>query len=195
MHSSGLNFSMFNSNFLQIPSAIYPDFTYDKINDVNYGFRYATFAFETPIYEPPESYQFINITIHNPSAVGSIGTIRLDNDYLPDAPVVNSLLQYMKCRMHVLLLGSYNPSTYSVFQTEWIDCFKIIQQDIFDDSNYAIGGCVQVTQNGGDVTYTVQINRRAYTKILALVRFGISQDGSIYGGNPITFDGISVTYA
>lgn len=200
MHVRGLNFSQFNANYLQIPDASYPDFTTDGMSDDNFGYRYATFAFTSPILQPAQTYEFIKITLNNASAVGTIVTndpsviLRSGNDYFPDGPVASNYIQYMKCRMHVRLLGSHNPDTYATFTTGWIDCWKNVEQATFDDNIFGIGGAVSAQINGQNITYTVQINKRAYTKILALVRIGIARDGSIYGGSPLMFDSVGVSY-
>ena len=183
---------MFNSDFIQPVTAIYPDFTYDHAYDVNYGFRYATFAYMWPSYATPTALQRITITLNTPSAVSTITGTRADNNFFPDSPVSPSIVGAAKCRMHVKLLGVHNPATYEPFETGWINAFKECENDSFDDGVYDIGGAVSVTSNTSNVSYKAQINRRFYTNILALVRVGISQDGSIYGGEPLTFTGLTI---
>lgn len=191
IHPAGYNFSVFNNDFLQIPSAIYPDFGYDQVFDENYGFRYATFAYGV---EPsaPTAYQYISVILENRSAIGPIGGTRDSNNYFPDAPVPASYIAFMKGRLHVKLLGVHNPSTQASFETGWINGFKEYDPYSFDDGGYDVGGLVQVKELGENVLYKIQINRRFYTSFIVLVRVGISQDGSVYGGEPLTFRGVQI---
>lgn len=197
-HPGGLDFSQFDGASLGIPSAIYPDFANDLSGDVNYGNRYASFVFFSKSNVQPTSYQFLNIRVRNPSALSTITNSRDYNYAFPDLPIANSNMQFSKVRMHVKVLGAYNVGTYVPLETEWINCLKQINYNIYDDSVYDIGGCVSVSTSGADVWYKVQMDRRYFTSVYPIVRVGISRDGSAeeLPANseyfPITFNGITV---
>ena len=198
MHPAGYNFSVFNSVFLQVPTALYPDFTHDLVDptgDVNHGHRYASFAYLTPSFPVPTAQQYVKITLQG-IQVGETTTTREDNNVFPNAPVIADNIQYMKTRMHVKLIGIHNPLTNEPFETGWINCWKIKLNQIFDDTIYDVGGAVAVNHTPSGWEYTVQINRRFYTNVLVLVRIGIAQDGSLYSGSltgqQLSFTSVSV---
>lgn len=192
VHPAGYNFAAnFNGQPLGI-SSNYPDFSLDLLADVNYGYRYATFAYEWPVLIAPTSYRYIYINVNSPSFVSTIGPVRALNNGWPNAPVRDYLTSTMKVRMHVKLLGAYYQGTYERFETSWINCFKEIDQILFDDSIYDVGGSMSVSTIGSNVEYKTSFNRRFYTKLMALVRVGIPQDGGVYSGEPLSFRNISV---
>jgi hypothetical protein len=188
IHPAGFNFSQFNGG-----SNVYPNFTYDLDTDVNFGYRYATFAFEWEPQNPPELYGYINITVQSPSFISTIGSDRTLNNWWPDSTVSPNLTSSMKVRMHAKLVGTYDVATYQTFETSWINCMKQLDFYNFDDDVFDTGAAIDTIVSGNDVVYKAQINRRLYTKVMAFVRVGISQDGSQYSGSPITFTGLNVS--
>jgi len=191
MHAAGLNFSQFNSNVYNIPFT-YPDFTNDLATDTNYGYRYATFAYEFPEYTTPTPLRYMDITVDSPSLVSSIQTTRSENNWWPDAPIIDADVQYSKVRMHMRLTGTTYNSILDTFETGWLNCFKMSDMFGFSDTDFDAGACMAVSATSSNVTYKVRFNRRFYTKIVALVRVGIARDGSVLSGSdyPITFSGI-----
>jgi hypothetical protein len=99
----------------------------------------------------------------------------------------------MKVRMHAKLVGTYEVGTYETFETAWLNCMKQLDFYNFDDAVFDTGAAINVATSGNDTIYTAQISRRLYTKVMAFVRIGISQDGSQYSGEPITFTGLTAT--
>jgi len=188
IHPAGFNFSQFNGG-----SNVYPDFTYDLDTDVNFGYRYATFAFEWAPQNPPELYGYINIKVQSPSLISTIYSDRTLNNWWPNTTVAPNLTSSMKVRMHAKLVGTYEVGTYETFETAWINCMKQLDFYNFDDVMFDTGAAINVATSGNDIIYTAQISRRLYTKVMAFVRVGISQDGSQYSGTPITFSGLSAT--
>ena len=187
VHPGGYNFSQFNGG-----SNVYPNFTYDLDADVNFGYRYATFAFEWAPQNPPELYGYININVHTPSLVSTISSDRTENNWWPDTTVSPNLTSSMKVRMHAKLVGTYELGTYETFETSWLNCMKQLNFYSFDDAVFDTGAAIDVTPGSSNVLYKAQISRRLYTKVMAFVRIGISQDGSQYSGFPITFTGLDV---
>jgi len=185
IHPGGYNFAQFNGG-----SNTYPNFTYDLENDVNFGYRYATFAFEWAPQNPPELYGYININVHTPSLVSTIISDRTENNWWPDTTVSPNLTSSMKVRMHAKLVGTYELGTYETFETSWLNCMKQLNFYSFDDSVFDTGAAIDVIPEISSVLYKAQISRRLYTKVMAFVRIGISQDGSQYSGFPITFTGL-----
>jgi len=186
IHPAGFNFSQFNGG-----SNVYPDFTYDLDTDTNFGYRYATFAFEWAPLNPPELLGYINIKVQLPSLVSTIQSNRTLNNWWPNTTVSPNLTSSMKVRMHAKLVGTYEVGTYETFETAWLNCMKQLDFYNFDDSVFDTGAAINVASSGNDVIYTAQISRRLYTKVMAFVRVGISQDGSQYSGTPITFSGLT----
>lgn len=193
VHPAGYNLSAFDGAYIGVPSAVYPDFTYDQIYDLNYGYRYATFAISPPLFDPPASYLYLNIRLHNVSGTGTVGASRSANNYFPDAPVDASLVAQTKVRMHAKLVGAHISETFQTYETAWLNCFKQVSPFQFTDDAYDIGACDSVIMDGADVVYKIQINRRFYQKMCAFIRVGIAQDGSQYSGSPITFQSITIT--
>lgn len=187
IHPAGYNFAQFNGG-----SNTYPNFTYDLENDVNFGYRYATFAFEWEPQNPPALYGYININVHAPSLVSTITSDRTQNNWWPDTTVSPNLTSSMKVRMHAKLVGTYELGTYETFETSWLNCMKQLNFYSFDDSVFDTGAAIDVIPGASNVVYKAQISRRLYTKVAAFVRIGISQDGSQYSGDPITFTGLDV---
>ncbi len=92
-------------------------------------------------------------------------------------------------RMHAKVLGSYAVGTSKTTETAWLNALKERADYAYDDSIYDLGTCVQAVIDGADVVYTTQFNRRFFTKICPIIRIGIHRD------NPVTFEGIQVTYS
>jgi len=187
-HPAGFNFAQFNGG-----SNVYPDFTYDLDADSNFGYRYATFAFEWAPQNPPQLYGYINIQVNAPSLISSIGSDRTENNWWPDSTVSPTLTSSMKVRMHAKLVGTYDLATYETFGTAWLNCMKQLDFYNFDDSVFDTGAAIDVIPDGSNVVYKAQIGRRLYTKVMAFVRIGIAQDASQYSGFPITFQGLNVS--
>jgi hypothetical protein len=190
-HVAGINFSAFNGAPLGIANANYPDFTYDLAADVNYGNRYATFAYEWPTYVTPTPYRYLKITIYNPNLVSSIQTTRSENNWWPNYPISPFFCEDAKVRMHVKIFASYYNGVYNEYESAWFNGLKILDEG-FDDSIFDSGACAESQIYSDRVEYKVAINRRFYTKLMAIVRVGISQDGSVYSDSPISFSRISV---
>jgi hypothetical protein len=199
IHPAGYDFTPFSGTALSVPSAIYPSFIYDMYFDENKGNRFASFLFEEPAYTQPTPIQYMMIALNNPNYIGAIGSNRADN-YFPICPVPSYLMSSMRVHVHAKVIGEYDVGTTEVIETGWLNCFKQTEEANFDDSVYDIGACSSVYSPsvGSNVPYMytyVNLNRRFYTKISALVRVGISYDGSMYGGDPITFEGVSVSFS
>ena len=187
-HPAGFNFAQFNGG-----SNVYPNFTYDLDSDVNFGYRYATFAFEWEPQNPPELYGYINIQVNAPSLISSIGNDRTENNWWPDSTVSPNLTSSMKVRMHAKLVGTYDLASYETFETAWLNCMKQLDFYNFDDAVFDTGAAIDVTPSGSNIIYKAQVSRRLYTKVMAFVRIGIAQDGSQYSGFPITFQGLNAS--
>jgi hypothetical protein len=202
IHPAGQSFSTFTGALISQPNAIYPNFTYDLIHDVNKGYRYATFAFETPVSEP-SSIQYLYVKMTNASNVSSIGLTRAYN-FFPDGPVETDIVSFMKVRMHAKVIGAYNDGNYKKSETAWLNCFKERNGGNFsgvsyNDVTYDIGAAVsaEVFPNPPyyDVEYKIQLTSREYTKLSAVVRIGIARDGSTSSGDPLMFDSIQTRYS
>ena len=194
IHAAGFNFTQFSGDIINVPNAVYPDFTYDLIYDQNGGYRYATFLYELSTFATPTPIQYLNILIKNPSFISTIQSDRTLNSCFPDAPVDPTYLTNMKVRLHAKVLGTFDAGTSMPVETEWVNGFKELDDTIYDDAQFDIGGAIEATLINSDICYTVQFERRFYTKFTAFVRIGISQDGSVYSGDPLTFDAIQVSY-
>jgi hypothetical protein len=198
-HPGGLDFSLYSGRAIGNPSATYPNFTEDLSNDVNYGNRYASFLFNGYSNNSPQAYQYLTVRVKNVSALSTITNSRDYNYAFPDEPIPDTYLPYSKVRMHAKLLGNMNNGFNTDFETAWINCFKPIDYNVFDDNIFDVGGLVYVSTSGADVYYKVQFARRFYTSIYPIVRVGISRDGSaeeLPGGSaylPITFESITAT--
>jgi len=190
IHPAGYNFSQFSTNLVGLSNA-FPDFTYDLIYDVNKGYRYATFAYEWPSTVAPTPYRYLYVKVNAPNLVSSIGNSRVANNWWPDLPVADYLMSTMKVRMHVKMLGSYYSGTYETFESAWLNGFKVIDQFDFDDSMYDGGAAISTEIVEEGVEYKIAFNRRFYTKLMAVVRVGIAQDGSVYSGEPLTFQSMN----
>ena len=191
-HPAGYDFSQFSGQAIGVPNAVYPDFTNDLLNDVNNGYRYASFTYETPVLATPTPYQFINVRIVNPSKVANVGFDNNANTYFPCTPVDPYVVPYMNVRIHAKYYGAYDTGTYQTVQSEWINGLKECDQTMFNDQIFDIGGCYYASTIGNDIVYSIQMNRRFYTKVGYIVRIGISRQGSYAdaGIDAITFDGI-----
>jgi hypothetical protein len=199
IHPAGYNFTPFNGIALGNPSASYPDFTYDMYFDENKGNRFASFMFEQPAFGSPTPLQYMMVAIHNPSFVSSITTNRANN-FFPRNPVVSQLVSSMRVHVHAKVIGEYDVGTLQTVETAWVNCFKQIDELTFNDATYDVGGCSAIYvptigSNAGYMYAYVHFNRRFYTKIGALVRVGISYDASLYSGDPLTFDAVSVSFS
>lgn len=199
IHPAGYNFSPFSGTALGHPTAIYPDFTYDMYFDENKGNRFASFMFEQPAFDSSTPLQYMMVAIHNPNYISTIGMNRAEN-FFPANPVVPYLVSSMRVHIHAKVIGEYDVGTLQTVETAWVNCFKQIDELTFNDSVYDVGGCSAVYaptigSNAGYMYTYVHFNRRFYTKIGAVVRVGISYDASIYSGDPITFDGVSVSFS
>jgi hypothetical protein len=193
VHPGGLNFSQFSGAALGDPSAIYPNFTNDLINDVNDGYRYASFAFESQQFLAPTPIQFINVRIKNPSYISTLGFTSSANLCWPNDVVDPYVVPNMNVRMHVKYFGAYDVGTYQTVESEWINGLKQCDQYIFNDQTFDIGGNYYVSTIGNDIIYSVQMNRRFYTKLGYIVRVGISESASYQqvSTNAIRFDSIT----
>lgn len=199
IHPAGYNFSPFSGVALGNPAAIYPDFTYDMYFDETKGNRFASFLFEQPAFANPTPLQYMMIAIHNPSYVSTITASRVNN-FFPASPVVPYLVSSMRVHLHAKVIGEYDTGTSQTVETAWVNGFKQIDELTFDDSTYDVGGCsaVYVPSIGSNAGYMysyIHFNRRFYTKIGAVVRLGISYDASIYSGDPLTFDAVSISFS
>lgn len=195
IHPAGYNFSQFDPAVIGRPDAIYPDYTYDLVYDENFGFRYASFAYESVVYPVPTAIQYVYVTIKNPSELGTVQDDRTLNTFFPNDLVAPYYISSMKVRMHVKVVGLYNAGTDFRSESSWVNGFTAIDEITFDDSVYNMPGCHGASTIGADIEYKVQINRRLYTKLCPIVRIGISQDGSEYCGDPITFDAVQVRFS
>jgi hypothetical protein len=189
IHPAGYNFAQFNGG-----SNVFPNFTYDLDADSNFGYRYATFAFEFPAQNPPQLYAYLNVQVKMPSIVSTIQSDRTLNNWWPNTTVSPNLTSSMKVRMHARLVGTFNVGTDQFFDTAWLNCMKQLDFYNFDDDVFDTGAAIDVSTLGtGDVLYKSQFSRRLYTKVSAFIRVGISQDGSQYSGFPITFEGLQAS--
>jgi hypothetical protein len=199
IHPAGYNFSPFSGVPLGKPAAIYPDFTYDMYFDETKGNRFASFLFEQPAFTSPTPFQYMMIAIHNPNYISTITAARANN-FFPASPVVPYLISSMRVHLHAKVIGEYCTGAMQTVETAWVNGFKQIDELTFDDSTYDVGGCsaVYVPSIGSNAGYMytyIHFNRRFYTKIGAVVRLGISYDGSIYSGDPLTFDAVSISFS
>jgi hypothetical protein len=199
IHPAGYNFTPFSGTALGNPTANYPDFTYDMYYDENKGNRFASFMFEEPAFDSPTPLQYMMVAIHNPSYISTITATR-DNNFFPTVPVVPYLVSSMRVHVHAKVVGEYDVGTLQTVETAWVNCFKQIDELTFNDSTYDVGGCSAVHapsigSNAGYMYAYVHFNRRFYTKIGAIVRVGISYDASVYSGDPLTFDAVSVSFS
>jgi hypothetical protein len=106
----------------------------------------------------------------------------------------------MRVHVHAKVLGEYDVGSTEIVETGWLNCFKQIDEATYDDSVYDVGACSAVYapaigSNAGYMYTYVNLNRRFYTKIGAVVRVGVSYDGSMYGGDPLTFEAVSVSFS
>jgi hypothetical protein len=194
IHPAGYNFTPFTGSLLGRPSFTYPNFTNDLSTDVNFGYRYISFLYISPYTVEPIPYQFVNVRIITPSHVSTITEVRDDNNYFPDVPVQESLVSSMKVRMHVKIFAAYDNGMYETIESSWINGFKLINEYIFDDSIYDVGGGTTVRQIGPDAEYKVHINRRFYTQVATIVRIGIARDASPASPyDPITFTAVQTS--
>jgi len=195
IHPSGYNFSQFNGAAIGQPGAVYPDFSTDLSADNNFGFRYATFVFETPVFSTPTLYQYINVSVNDVNQVSSINAARslYTNNWFPNAPVMN--MYDSKVKVHAKLFATYVDNVDRSVETGWVNAIKSLDEYTFTDATYDVGGCVLASSIGSDVVYKSQINRRAYTKISAVVRIGLSADSGVYCGSPITFGDLNVYFS
>jgi hypothetical protein len=199
IHPAGYNFTPFSGTALGVPSAIYPSFVYDMYYDENKGNRFASFLLEEAAYTQPTPIQYMMIAINNPSYVSTISAVRANN-FFPTCPVPAYLMSSMRVHVHAKVIGEYDVGNTEVVETGWLNCFKQTDDTNFDDSVYDTGACSAVYvpaigSNAGYMYTYVNLNRRFYTKISALVRVGFSYDGSMYGGDPLTFEGVSVSFS
>ncbi len=195
IHPSGYNFSQFNGAVLGYPGAVYPDFSLDLSADNNFGFRYATFVFETPVFSTPTLFQYINVSINDVNQVSSINAARslITNNWFPDSPVMN--MYDSKVKVHAKLFATYVDSIDRSVETGWVNVLKSLDEYTFTDATFDVGGCVLASTIGSSVVYKSQVNRRAYTKISAVVRIGLAADSGVYCGSPVTFGGLNVYFS
>jgi hypothetical protein len=202
MHPGGHNFSIFKGGMLGKTSFVYPDFTYDMTHDVNGGYRYASFIYETPPFVAA-SLQFLYVKVINASYVNTISNIREDNNFFPDSTVQSDFMKYMKVRMHAKIIGTYNIGTIVKFETAWLNCLRQgnvgnMNGPTYDDQVYDTGAAKTLTAtsiaSSRDVEYKVQFSSKEYTKLAVIVRIGIALDGSTYNGDPLTFDSIQTRF-
>jgi len=193
IHSAGFNFSQFNPALIGQPDGVYPDYTYDLVYDENFGYRYASFAYESVVYPEPTPIRYVYVTIKNPSLVSTIQDVRANNTCFPADLVPAYFISSMKVRMHVKALGVYNAGVELLSESSWVNGFTAVDEITFNDEIFDIPACHGASTIGSDIQYKVQINRRLYTKLCPIVRIGISQDGSAYSGEPITFDAVHIS--
>lgn len=194
IHPAGYNFTPFTGSLLGRPSITYPNFTNDLSTDVNFGYRYVSFLYITSNMVEPTPYQFVNVRIITPNNVSTITEVRDDNNYFPDVPVQETLVSSMKVRMHLKIFGAYDNGMYETIESSWINGFKLINEYIYDDSIYDVGGALTVTHIGPDAEYKVRINRRFYTQVATIVRIGIARDASPASPyDPITFTAVQTS--
>jgi hypothetical protein len=194
IHPAGYDFSQFSGQLLGQPTAVYPDFTTDLIADINNGFRYATFAFQSQQYAEPTELQYLNILVKNPNIVSTISTDYFTNHWFPNQPTVSYMMSTLQVRIQAKLYSSYTDYRYQAASTIWYDCLQLANDDMGDYTP----ACVSVSTIGNDVQYKVQIDRHAYTRLCSVVRVGLSKDSGLYAGNfpyPITFDAIQTSYS
>jgi hypothetical protein len=195
IHPSGYNYSMYNAGLLGISGFSYPSFSTDLNWDSNYGYRYATFAFQSNFANTQQ--QFLYVTLNTPSALGGITTTRATNNYWPNSIVAGPNLQYMKVRMHAQLYYSFTSGTNQSNVTQWVNGFKPVPALGYDDSIFDMGGGVSVsTLSGGTgVQYKMQFGSRFYNNVIAVVRLGIAKDASIVTSGPITFQSVNIGFS
>jgi hypothetical protein len=192
VHPRGYDFTQFNGAVIGNPLAVYPDFSLDLAADNNFGYRYATFVYETPVFSTPTLFQYINVCVNNPSLVSSIyagGT----NNWFPNAPVIN--MYDSKVKLHSKLFATYVDNNDRSVETGWVNVMKSLDEYTFTDATFDVGGCVLVSTIGSSVIYKSQINRRAFTKIGAAVRIGVAADTISYCDSQITFSGLNVYFS
>lgn len=171
------------------------NFTNDLADDANKGYRYATFLCQSQQYAEPTPFRYMNITVHNPSLVSSIGLVRDENNWFPNCPTNELYTSTLKVRMHAKLCGAYATRASESLETGWINCLKERDGLTHDDSVYDLGACARVTNNGSNVVYKTEFNRRFYTKLAPLVRVGIARDAGSTATYPISFSGVSVEFS
>lgn len=204
VHAAGYNFTSYTGTTLGVNNAIYPDFTYDKYFDETKGNRFASFMFEQPALSEGIPLQYLMVTIHKPSYVSTVSGVR-SNNFFPANPVLPYLASTMRVHVHAKIIGEYDVGQLKTVESAWVNCLKQVDELTFDDSTYDVGGCSLISfpgnvipSSGSNLDYInalVHFNRRYYTKIGVIVRVGISLDGSMYSGDPLTFDGISVSFS
>jgi hypothetical protein len=98
----------------------------------------------------------------------------------------------MNVRIHAKYFGAYDVGSYQTMESEWINGLKQCDQSIFNDQTFDIGGSYYASTIGNDIIYSIQMNRRFYTKVGYIIRVGISRQASYatVSTNAITFDGI-----
>jgi hypothetical protein len=204
MHPGGHNFSIFKASMLLGETTFaYPDFTYDMANDINGGYRYASFIYETPPLVAA-SLQFLYVKVINASYVSTIGTLR-SNNFFPESTVHADFMTHMKVRMHAKIIGTYQVAATEKWETAWLNCLRegnaanmIGSTD--DDKLYDTGAAKVILTpttpiaSSRNVEYKVQFSSKQYTKLAAIVRIGIALDGSSYNGDPLTFDSIQIRF-
>jgi len=197
IHPAGTNYSGFNATPLGITGYGYPDFTNDLSWDCNFGYRYATFAYQSNCSNTRQ--QFLYVTVNAPSALGGIQSLDRDsNSFWPNSLVVAPvLMSSMKVRLHAQLYYSFTSGTLQSNTTQWVNGFKPSPPFGFNDSVFDTGGGIAVsTLNAGTaVQYKIQFNSRIYNNIIALVRVGIAKDASISNASPITFQSINIAFS
>jgi hypothetical protein len=171
----------------------YPNFTNDLVQDVNGGYRYATFAFETTPNARGRDLEYLKVRIVKPGRFGSMTSENDDTNYFPSMPLSN--VANTVVRLHVKLVSAYKQETWETGESSWINGFKAIDYSQFDERVFDIGGCVAVDKAGPDIVYTVQYNKRKYTKICAIVRIGISVNAALHHSEGcLSFDAIQATF-
>ena len=194
IHPAGLDFSGFNGTSLGQPDAVYPNFTTDLMTDVNNGFRYATFAFQSQQYAEPTEFQYLNVLVKNPNIVSTVSNNFYQNTWFPNAPTLSYKMSTLQVRIHAKIYSAYTDFKYQVASTIWYDCLQLGNDDVYDD----VPACVAVSTIGNDVQYKVQIDRRSYTRLCSVVRVGLSHNSGVYAGSdpyPVKFDAIQTSYS
>jgi len=195
IHPSGYNYSGYNAGLLGVAGYSYPNFSNDLTWDSNYGYRYATFAYQSNFANTQQ--QFLYVTLNTPSALGGITTTRSTNNFFPNSIVAGPNLQYMKVRMHAQLYYSFTSGTNQSGVSQWVNGFKPVPALGYDDSIFDMGGGVAVSTLGGGtaVQYKMQFGSRFYNNVIAVVRVGIAQDASVGTASPITFQSVNIGFS
>jgi hypothetical protein len=161
----------------------------DLSTDENLGYRYATFAYEFPASAVAQPYRYLYVRIKSPNPSPSADS----NALWPCDPIPPQRMNTLQWRMHAKLIGVYDAGDMFTYESAWVNCLKQLDARDFRDSVYDIGAGLARDVSGGDIIYKVQFNRRYYTKLMVLVRVGISRNAGRESSAPIRFAGCVAT--